>query len=201
VIARILDSLRRLLASPTRAAQVPQRDDQADQPETADMATTNEPEATDTFVAAEAFAPPAINAVEPAATEPFQPVEPTPSASAVADRAAAGLILRLESARGEPVTFEVAGSGATVGRASENAIQLDDLSVSRRHARIAYRQRAYWLSDAGSVGGTWVDGAKLSAPRRLAEGQVIDIGMCRLTVISAVPPPVSPPARARSSHR
>jgi hypothetical protein len=201
VIARILDSLRRLLASPTRAAQVPQRDERTDHPETAHIATTNEPETSDAFVEAEAPASPSVDAVEPAATERLQPVEATKPTLAPADRAAAGLILRLESARGEPVTFEVAGSGATLGRASENAIQLDDLSVSRRHARIAYRQRAYWLSDVGSVGGTWVDGAKLSAPRRLAEGQVIDIGMCRLTVIAAVPPPLSPPARARSSHR
>ena len=92
------------------------------------------------------------------------------------------VVLRLESERGTPATFEVGRSGATIGRAPENTIRLEDLSVSRIHARVVYRQGAYWLSDAGSMGGTWVDRERLSAPRRLAVGQVVDIGVCRLTV-------------------
>jgi pSer/pThr/pTyr-binding forkhead associated (FHA) protein len=81
-----------------------------------------------------------------------------------------------------PTTFTVARTSATLGRGQENTIRLDDLSVSRRHARIAYRQGGYWLSDLGSMGGTWVDGTRLNAPRRIAFGEVIDIGLCRLTV-------------------
>jgi pSer/pThr/pTyr-binding forkhead associated (FHA) protein len=84
-----------------------------------------------------------------------------------------------------PVTFTVAKSSATLGRGQENTIRLDDLSVSRRHARIVYRQGGYWLSDLGSMGGTWVDGTRLNAPHRLAAGEVIDIGVCRLTVSAA----------------
>lgn len=80
------------------------------------------------------------------------------------------------------LTFTVAKTSATLGRGQENTIRLDDLSVSRRHARIAYRQGGYWLSDLGSMGGTWVEGTRLNAPRRLAAGEVIDIGLCRLTV-------------------
>ena len=96
-----------------------------------------------------------------------------------------GLVLRLETERGPAPTFEVARSGATIGRGPENTIRLEDLSVSRRHARIAYRQGAYWLSDLGSMGGTWVDGTKLNAARRVAAGQMIDIGVCRLIVAAA----------------
>ena len=51
-----------------------------------------------------------------------------------------------------------------------------------RDLSIAYRQGGYWLSDLGSMGGTWVDGTRLNAPRRIAFGEVIDIGLCRLTV-------------------
>ncbi|MGH2491650.1 MAG: FHA domain-containing protein [Candidatus Limnocylindria bacterium] len=80
------------------------------------------------------------------------------------------------------MTFTVAKSSATLGRGQENTIRLDDLSVSRRHARIVYRQGGYWLSDLGSMGGTWVEATRLNAPRRLAAGEVIDIGLCRLTV-------------------
>jgi len=104
-------------------------------------------------------------------------------------------MLRLETERGSRSTFEVTKSGATIGRGPESTIQLPDLSVSRKHARITYKQGAYWLSDLGSMGGTWVDGTKLAAPRRVAMGQTIDIGVCRLTVVSADEEAESPAAR------
>jgi pSer/pThr/pTyr-binding forkhead associated (FHA) protein len=90
-----------------------------------------------------------------------------------------GLVLTLTT---PPATFTIAKSVATLGRAPENTIRLDDLSVSRQHARIAYRQGGYWLSDVGSMGGTWVSGTRLAAPHRIAAGEIIDIGHCRLTV-------------------
>jgi hypothetical protein len=113
---------------------------------------------------------------------------PTPAPESIQDRtadsslvAATGdaLVLKLGT---PPTTFTVAKASATLGRGQENTIRLDDLSVSRRHARIAYRQGGYWLSDLGSMGGTWVNGTRLSAPRRITSGEVIDIGLCRLTV-------------------
>jgi pSer/pThr/pTyr-binding forkhead associated (FHA) protein len=100
-------------------------------------------------------------------------------AGAATDPVGGALILTLAT---PAATFTIARSGATVGRGPENPIRLDDLSVSRRHARIAYRQGGYWLSDLGSMGGTWVNGTRLNAPRRIAAGEVIDIGHCRLTV-------------------
>ena len=113
---------------------------------------------------------------EAASEEAPEEVEPAP---------ADGLTLRLETERGSRSTFQVTKTGATIGRGPESTIQLADLSVSRKHARIAYRQGAYWLSDLGSMGGTWVDGTKLAAPRRVATGQTIDIGVCRLRVVAA----------------
>jgi hypothetical protein len=114
---------------------------------------------------------------------------PTPIEEALTDvepALADGVTLRLATERGSPSTFQVTKSGATIGRGPESTIQLADLSVSRKHARIVYKQGAYWLSDLGSMGGTWVDGAKLSAPRRVETGQTIDIGLCRLVVVNAV---------------
>ena len=125
---------------------------------------------------------PIVMVIEPAVAEP----EPEPAPTVLAEPATAvGLTLRLQAERGSPATFQVTKSGATIGRGPESTIQLADLSVSRKHARIAYRQGAYWLSDLGSMGGTWVDGAKLAAPRRIAAGQTIDIGLCRLVVVAA----------------
>jgi hypothetical protein len=121
--------------------------------------------------------------IEAAATEEALSEE---APEEVEPAAAEGLTLRLETERGSRSTFQVTKTGATIGRGPESTIQLADLSVSRKHARIAYRQGAYWLSDLGSMGGTWVDGTKLAAPRRVATGQTIDIGVCRLRVVAAV---------------
>ena len=137
---------------------------------------------------AEEIPAPAIEALPDASTDEQPTAAATPGA----------LTLRLESERGSPSTFGVTKAGATIGRGPESTIQLADLSVSRKHARIAYRQGAFWLSDLGSMGGTWVDGAKLAAPRRVAAGQTIDIGVCRLTVISAGDDEKSPAARGPS---
>lgn len=146
----------------------------------------------------------------PAVGEEAASLPPRPSAEVAAAESPAaagvGLVLRLETEREPAPTFEVARSGATLGRGSENTIWLEDLSVSRRHARITYRQGAYWLSDVGSMGGTWVDGTRLNAPRRVVAGQMIDIGVCRLRVAFAgqasdapVSPRAVPPVRRRSS--
>jgi hypothetical protein len=154
--------------------------------------------------------PAPIEAQLPLAVDVAPPVESEPTASDVAEAipetvevqtaasvatpetppaAAAStggqLLLRLATERTPAPTFEVARTGATLGRGEGNTIRLDDLSVSRKHARISYRQGGYWLSDVGSVSGTWVDGTKLAAPRRITTGQTIDLGLCRLKVESA----------------
>jgi hypothetical protein len=121
-----------------------------------------------------AEAPPDVEEATPDIVESTLPVAP-----------AGGVTLRLESERGPRSTFEVTKSGATIGRGPESTIQLADLSVSRKHAKITYKQGAYWVSDLGSMGGTWIDGTKLAAPRRVETGQTIDIGLCRLTVVAA----------------
>jgi pSer/pThr/pTyr-binding forkhead associated (FHA) protein len=144
-------------------------------------------------VSAEPEAPLPVPASE---AEPSSPHEPTPAATSdelpaadasgpQAEGVGSALVLTLAT---PAATYTIARSAATLGRGQENTVRLDDFSVSRRHARIAYRGGGYWLSDLGSMGGTWVDGVKLNAPRRVASGQVIDIGVCRLTVSFAADP-------------
>jgi FHA domain-containing protein len=108
-----------------------------------------------------------------------EPTQEVVAPTAIPQQVGDALVLTLAT---PPATFTVAKAAATIGRGQENTIRLDDLSVSRRHARIAYKQGSYWLSDTGSMGGTWVDGTRLNAPHRIGSGQVIDIGLCRLTV-------------------
>ena len=190
-VEKLIASLRRLIETP------PGPEGQDDLPPPADMVSLVMAEPTapvTTEVAAEA---PATLEVASSSAELADAESPAPPG--------VGLVLRLETEREPASAFEVTRSGATVGRGPENTIRLLDLSVSRRHARITYRQGAYWLSDLGSMGGTWVDGTKLNAARRVVAGQTIDIGVCRLRVAFAgeeggvsVSRRAAPPVRRRS---
>ena len=65
----------------------------------------------------------------------------------------------------------------TIGRGSQNDIALDsDDFASARHARIEPRRDGVWVEDIGSTNGTYVNGARLEKPRRLAPGDVIRVG-------------------------
>jgi hypothetical protein len=199
------------LFEPSRAAAPPQEIEEAPSPATPvpQLAATpppepithvEEPPSIEEVPTAVAEARPLVEAAPtvvlaaPPAVEPAPPVisadptfigeVPTEVQPLGPPGPAGGLTLRLEGDRGSRSTFEVMKSGATIGRGPESTIQLADLSVSRKHAKITYKQGAYWLSDLGSMGGTWIDGTKLAAPRRVATGQTIDIGLCRLTVVS-----------------
>lgn len=48
-----------------------------------------------------------------------------------------------------------------IGRHSGCDIVLRDISVSRRHARLVWRQGQYTISDLGSTNGTWVNGLRI----------------------------------------
>ena len=65
---------------------------------------------------------------------------------------------------------------ATLGRSSDADLQLVDGKVSREHCRFTVRQGALEVEDLGSHNGTFVNGERLSAPRRLAAGDEIAVG-------------------------
>src|SRR3954453_22857115 len=71
----------------------------------------------------------------------------------------------------------------TIGRSRGNALQLDDPSVSRTHARIrAGDDGAALLEDAMSSHGTYLDDARVTAPVALRDGALIRLGNQRLEV-------------------
>jgi pSer/pThr/pTyr-binding forkhead associated (FHA) protein len=78
--------------------------------------------------------------------------------------------------------FVVDEAGAILGRARKNAIAIPDNELSREHARVAFENGDYWLSDLGSTNGTWVNERRLIAPYRLRSGDSIGCGMTRLRV-------------------
>lgn len=76
--------------------------------------------------------------------------------------------------------FDLRGS-TTVGRASENALTLQDKEVSRRHALIqAQGEGEFWLVDLGSANGSHVNERRISQPVELKAGDVIELSGVRL---------------------
>lgn len=65
----------------------------------------------------------------------------------------------------------------TVGRGAQNDLGLGpDEFASARHARFEPRQDGVWLHDLGSSNGTFVNGSRLTRPRKLSPGDLIRIG-------------------------
>jgi len=64
----------------------------------------------------------------------------------------------------------------TLGSGRENTIQIQDMGVSNRHARIRRVEGGYYLYDLISDSGTYLNGRKLLRPRLLHDWDEIKIG-------------------------
>lgn len=57
---------------------------------------------------------------------------------------------------------------------------IDDVSVSRRHARLRWDDTGVFLADLGSKNGTFVNGVRVSEPVALEDGDEIRLGLVSL---------------------
>jgi hypothetical protein len=96
----------------------------------------------------------------------------------VALRRAPGRLVVVESPTLEQGSeWELDSTAVDVGRGTTNDLQLErDEYASTRHARIEPRADGVWLEDVGSTNGTFVNGIKLTQPRKLVPGDVVRIG-------------------------
>jgi len=72
-------------------------------------------------------------------------------------------------------TFPAAGEALSIGRHSENRLQLPDLAVSRHHCVLEPAAGRYLLRDLGSRRGTFVNGLPVQE-RALEEGDLVTLG-------------------------
>ena len=64
-----------------------------------------------------------------------------------------------------------------VGRGGQNEVPLEgDEFASAQHARFESRRDGFWVEDVGSTNGTFVNGARVTTPRRLSRGDVVRVG-------------------------
>jgi hypothetical protein len=72
------------------------------------------------------------------------------------------------------------GTSWLIGRSSSCAVQVEHLSVSRRHAVLGWhRHNQLFITDLGSSNGTWLNGHRLPLAERypLQDGDVIRFGV------------------------
>ena len=74
------------------------------------------------------------------------------------------------------------GSGeSTLGRGPEATVFVDDVTVSRMHARIVVGADGPLLEDLGSKNGTWLRGRRIEAAERLKDRDDLRIGSVPMT--------------------
>src|SRR6185369_10394713 len=77
--------------------------------------------------------------------------------------------------------LELVADRSTVGKAAENDVALaDDPTASHLHAVLERFAAGWCVTDLGSSNGTWVNGERIWASRRLRHGDEIRIGQTRL---------------------
>lgn len=67
----------------------------------------------------------------------------------------------------------------TIGRDPSNSVFLNDMTVSRHHAKMHLVPGANSIEDLGSLNGTWVDGAIINRAM-LEDGSTIQVGTFRM---------------------
>ena len=76
-------------------------------------------------------------------------------------------------------TFLIDRDQTSLGRDTESDVFLDDITVSRTHASIERRDRAFFVKDLGSLNGIYVNGEAVEETK-LARGDEVQIGKFKL---------------------
>ncbi|MCI0456910.1 MAG: FHA domain-containing protein [Gemmataceae bacterium] len=75
-----------------------------------------------------------------------------------------------------PIQYELPEGVTLLGRDRTCPLHLDNLTVSRRHARVTRQGEVAWVEDLGSSGGTFLNGQSLQKRTTLTAGDQLVIG-------------------------
>ncbi len=120
-----------------------------------------------------------LDGVSPTSTSPA-PVRssPRPSAPQRPSQVAATPTAPLPRAIGATPPM---GHSASIGRAADNEIVVDDLLVSRYHARVTPAPGGFWVEDLSSLNGTYVNGSPISSTL-LRPGDRLTLGHAEFSI-------------------
>jgi pSer/pThr/pTyr-binding forkhead associated (FHA) protein len=108
------------------------------------------------------------------------PTLSTEEAAALAALPAKSALLIVHRGPGSGSRYLLDQDLTVAGRHPDADIFLDDVTVSRRHAKIEREGSVFFVSDQGSMNGTYVDSKRVDR-QRLINGMEIMIGKFRLT--------------------
>jgi pSer/pThr/pTyr-binding forkhead associated (FHA) protein len=112
------------------------------------------------------------------------PTLSTEEAAALAALPAKSALLIVHRGPGSGSRYLLDQDLTVAGRHPDADIFLDDVTVSRRHAKIEREGSVFFVSDQGSMNGTYVDSKRVDR-QRLFSGMEIMIGKFRLTFYSS----------------
>jgi len=109
------------------------------------------------------------------------PSESTPASTSTSGAFTATFIVKRGAKAGAryPVTTDI----TDIGRHPESHIFLDDVTVSRRHAQVRRDGDAVFLSDAGSLNGTYLNRTRIESSS-LRSGDEVQIGKFKLVYLT-----------------
>ena len=109
------------------------------------------------------------------------PVHLTPQDQAAVDALPAGsALLIVHHGPNAGARFLLDQDVTTAGRGVHGDIFLDDVTVSREHVRFERRDGAFYVVDAGSLNGTYVNYER-AVNHKLESGDEVHVGKYRLT--------------------
>ena len=79
--------------------------------------------------------------------------------------------------------FALTGEDALVGRSTDAAVVLDDVTVSRQHAKLTRDGIKWRVQDLRSLNGTYVNKERVES-KELKDGDEIQIGKFRFVFVS-----------------
>lgn len=95
----------------------------------------------------------------------------------LAPRVEGRLVVVKSPALDEGSALTVDAEPLTVGRGPQNDVPLDgDEYASAKHARFEARRDGLWVEDIGSTNGTYVNGARITAPTAISMSDTLRIG-------------------------
>ena len=90
-------------------------------------------------------------------------------------------VVRQGPKRGSRIALDV--EEVTIGRHPESDIFLDDVTVSRRHAVVRRVGSGYYVEDAGSLNGTYVNQTRVENAA-LNDGDEVQVGKFKLVYVA-----------------
>ena len=101
------------------------------------------------------------------------------------------LDLRVTCPMFAPRIYSLNDEKITIGRSSSCSIPIPDRFLSRQHAEIVRVDGEWFVTDAGSVNGTYLNGDRVNDRARLRPGDRITIGDNEIVVMTHEGPAVS----------